>query len=150
MDFTMLGAECNPIEGAHNRAITLRQLRRLRDFILSHVEDADGTLPWIDMSPPEYSQTSGQKLNAHTINLYQVWCRLKKMIILIMISGLQVNDWIIKPATEATSCSMVELMCEPGTVDQTPRWFVSHCWCACPCRHIMPSHLALILPAFCV
>ena len=37
---------------------------------------------------------------------------------------------MIKPATEKHRCSMVELMCEPGTTKQTPLWFVSHCWCA--------------------
>ena len=65
-----LGSSCTRIDGAHNRAILVRQLQRLRDFILSHA-DRTGMLPWIDLSPPQYSATSGQTLNAHKINLYQ-------------------------------------------------------------------------------
>ena len=42
------------------------------------------------------------------------------------------NAWVIKPATTKETCSLVELMCEPGTTKQTPLWFVSHCWCV-PC-----------------
>ena len=85
IDFTPLGTECTPIEGAQNRAMFLPQLRRLRDFLLSHAnleEDCGssccwacsthGAMQWVDRADPQYSPTSGQALNVHTINLYQV------------------------------------------------------------------------------
>ena len=72
MDFTPLGTERTPIEGAQNRAITLPQLIRLRDFLKSHADPDDGMMQWVDRAPPQYSATSGQALNVHAINLYQV------------------------------------------------------------------------------
>lgn len=72
MDFTPLGKECTPIEGAQNRAITLPQLIRLRDFLMSHANPDDGVMQWVDRAPPQYSATSGQALNVGAINLYQV------------------------------------------------------------------------------
>ena len=72
IDFTPLGTECTPIEGAQNRAIKLPQLIRLRDFLMSHASPDDGVMQWVDRAPPQYSATSGQALNVHTINLYQV------------------------------------------------------------------------------
>lgn len=71
MDFTPLGTECTPIEGAQNRAITLPQLTVLRDFLMGHA-NPDGVMQWVDGAPPQYSATSGQALNVHAINLYQV------------------------------------------------------------------------------
>ena len=71
LDFSLLGTRCTRIDGAQNRAITLPQLRRIRDFIQSYA-DEDGTLEWIDLSDAKYSATSGQQLNVHNINLYQV------------------------------------------------------------------------------
>eukprot|EP00930_Biecheleria_cincta_P031843 TRINITY_DN22091_c0_g1_i1.p1 TRINITY_DN22091_c0_g1~~TRINITY_DN22091_c0_g1_i1.p1 ORF type:complete len:1181 (+),score=181.17 TRINITY_DN22091_c0_g1_i1:54-3596(+) len=35
------------------------------------------------------------------------------------------NDWIIKPATAAARCSMVELLADH---EQIPTWFISHWW----------------------
>ena len=72
IDFTPLGTECTPIEGAQNRAMFLQQLQRLRNFLLSHANPEDGGMQWVDRAPPQYSATSGQALNVHAINLYQV------------------------------------------------------------------------------
>ena len=72
MDFSFLGTECTPIEGAQNRAMTLKQLRRLREFLLKHANPESGAMEWVDRAPPQHSATSGQALNVHTINLYQV------------------------------------------------------------------------------
>ena len=72
MDFNLLGTERTRIEGAQNRAIKLPQLIRLRDFLKSHANPDDGVMQWVDRAPPQYSATSGQALNVHAINLYQV------------------------------------------------------------------------------
>ena len=39
---------------------------------MSHANPDDGVMQWVDRAPPEYSATSGQALNVHAINLYQV------------------------------------------------------------------------------
>lgn len=96
-----------PIQGAENRAISLRLLRRVLQYIESHAVDEDGNLPWIDRL--EHSPTFGMRLNVHTINLHHV------------------VDWIIKPLTESQQCSFVELLA-PSSSEQKPRWFVSHAW----------------------
>ena len=72
IDFTPLGTERTPIEGAQNRAIKLPQLIRLRDFLMSHANPDNGVMQWVDRAPPQYSATSSQALNVHAINLYQV------------------------------------------------------------------------------
>ena len=72
IDFSPLGTERTPIEGAQHRAIKLPQLIRLRDFLMSHASPDDGVMQWVDRAPPQYSATSGQALNVHAINLYQV------------------------------------------------------------------------------
>ena len=72
LDFSFLGTECTRIKGAQNRAMTLRQLRRLREFLLMHANPDDSAMEWVDRAPPQHSKTSGQRLNVHTINLYQV------------------------------------------------------------------------------
>jgi len=109
LDFSPLGKACTSIVGAENRGITLSQLHRLRDFLLGQANAAKW-LPWIDLTPPQYSCTSGLRLNARTINLYQV------------------DTWIIRPATQPYRCSLVELMCDEGTLSQQPSWFCSHWW----------------------
>ena len=152
-DFSPLGTECTFIQGAQNRAITLSQLREVVAFILSCASGDDSMLPWLDLAPPEYSKTSGQNLHAHVVNLYQVptahelspWHHPS-----LRSSRLrQVNDWVIKPATDKHRCSLVELMCAPGTEKQTPTWFVSHCWCVfftlrCNLIYMVRSLLQLI------
>lgn len=93
------------IPGAHNRAISLRQLRQILDYIYLQA-DAVGCLPsWMERD--EESPFHGQKLKVATINLYQV------------------VEWVVKPLTKQHQCSMVEIL---ATEPQTPRWFVSHAW----------------------
>ena len=38
----------------------------------------------------------------------------------------QVAAWLIEPSTREHKCSLVELMCPVGTVEQKPTVFVSH------------------------
>ena len=103
LNFDSLGQERRKIDGAHQRGITLPQLRKLMDFLASHA-DADGHLQgWWD-------RRTGQALRTDKINLYAV------------------ADWIIKPFTAKEACSFVELVVDEGTVAQTPQWFVSHWW----------------------
>ena len=82
LDFSPLGTSpVARIEGAQNRAVTLSQLRRVRDFILSHAAE-DGLMQWTDLAPPQYSPTSGQALNKNTINLYAVFSTQKQLVML--------------------------------------------------------------------
>eukprot|EP00658_Telonema_sp_P-2_P013786 TRINITY_DN15228_c0_g1_i6.p1 TRINITY_DN15228_c0_g1~~TRINITY_DN15228_c0_g1_i6.p1 ORF type:complete len:633 (+),score=78.57 TRINITY_DN15228_c0_g1_i6:142-2040(+) len=110
LDFSRLGTEFTPIDGAENRAITVDQLRGLCSFLMAHASSGGWLDGWTDRAPPEYSWTSGRRLNVHSINLHQV------------------SDWVIKPATVGYKCSYVELVCNPGTQEQPPAWFCSHWW----------------------
>ena len=96
-----MGTQCCCIEGAQNRAMSVRQLQRLQSFIESYSAD-DGQLPWRDRFSG--SPTFQQALHISTINLYQL------------------NDWVIKPATASDHCSLVEYMCDEDTVQQNPHW----------------------------
>ena len=70
LDFSELGTACTHIAGAENRGITTTQLLQLRSFLVDSA-NAGGWLPWTDRAPRKYSVTSGLRLNARTINLYQ-------------------------------------------------------------------------------
>jgi len=115
IDFSSLGTERTVIDGAHRRAITVPELRKLIDFLARHADekgnlvgtDADGTWrAWWSRSQYDWLKP----LNKDTINLYSV------------------ADWIIKPFTARAACSFVELVVDKGTVEQCPQWFVSHWW----------------------
>ena len=102
-----------PIPGAHNRGISLRQLRQVIEYIESKVvtttdgDEKDGNLPWTDAD--EHSPTYGQRLQLSTINLYQV------------------VEWVVKPLTQQYECSFVEIL---ATEPQKPRWVrVVRCLC---------------------
>ncbi|CAB9524592.1 expressed unknown protein [Seminavis robusta] len=78
-DNVLLGGDDNKpkyasIPGAHNRAISLRQLRQILQYIQAQQDPHTGTLPWVD-------HTSGEPLTVSTMNLYHV------------------VDYIIKPFT---------------------------------------------------
>ena len=96
LDFSPLGT-CTRIAAAEHRAISFRQLLKVRAFVEAHAVHADkiatwraasgrhqkpsypdswAELAWTDLAPPEYSPTAGQTLNAKRINLYQVTCRV--------------------------------------------------------------------------
>lgn len=117
LDYSPLGCQPHRIASAEHRAISVKQLQRVRDFISSHASP-HGTLPWLDLAPANRSPTSGLRLRANSINLYQL------------------NDWLIKPATEQHKCSLVELLCPEDVQAQPPDWFVSHSWWVAPvaCR----------------
>jgi len=95
-----VGAGCN-IELTEHRAITMKQL----DALSSHVWRRCKHEKWVDRSLG--SPTYGQMLAHATINLYQV------------------VDWVVKPATEQTQVSFVELVADGP---QPPKWFISHWW----------------------
>lgn len=71
------------IPGAHNRAISLRQLKDIYEYVEAQAE-ADGSLPWIDRE--EWSPTNGQRMHVKTINLYQL------------------VESVVKPLTKAHQC----------------------------------------------
>lgn len=101
-----LAGKYTAIPGAHNRAISLSQLRQVLGYIESHA-NPDGLLPWTDEN--EQSPTFGRQLTVQTMNLYHV------------------VHWVIKPLTAQYKCSMVEILASCNG-PQIPRWFVSHAW----------------------
>lgn len=89
------------IEGAENRGISFRQLKR----VVRWVEEQCPR--WHDLGPPSVSSAAGQALSLDILNLYHV------------------NDWLIKPSTKSKRCSFVEnIVSKP----QPPNYFVSHWW----------------------
>jgi len=84
-----------------DRAITLRQLQRVFQFVESQCHR------WHDAAPANVSRTSGQILHTDFLNLYHL------------------NDWILKPATKLKDCAFVEML---ATREQPPAWFISHWW----------------------
>ncbi|CAL1159332.1 unnamed protein product [Cladocopium goreaui] len=87
------------ISDTEHRAISMDQLSRIWAFIKQHCRR------WHDFF--KISPTRGQPLTAEIINLYHL------------------DAWLIRPATQAENCSMVELMASKA---QTPQWFISHWW----------------------
>ena len=104
-NYTTLGFECNRIDGAENRPMSLKQLKLLREFMQSQTNEA-GEMIWVDVAPPQYSCTSGQKLKLDELNLYST------------------ATWLIEPATRSAKCSFSELM---NTEAKVPKTFVSQC-----------------------
>ena len=94
------------MDGAHNRAISLRQLRLVLAY-MKESADADGYLPWIDQIKD--SPNFGDRVHIETANLYHL------------------VDFIVKPVTKKHKCSLVEILSKNR--QQRPRWFVSHVWC---------------------
>jgi len=85
------------IPGAHNRAISLRQLQDVYDYVQAHVVDeTNGTLPWTD--------PSGTKLTLTSMNLYHL------------------VEHVLQPLTESFQCSMVEML---ATGPQKAQWVSS-------------------------
>jgi hypothetical protein len=105
----------SPMEGAESRAISLRQLRLVVEYIYLHA-DSEGYLPWTDWN--QNSATYGLKLHIDIVNLYHV------------------VDWVIKPVTQEFKCSLVEIL--SSSRQQRPRWFVSHVWCE-PVKNFLSS-----------
>ena len=104
-NYTTLGFECNRIDGAENRPMSLNQLKLVREFMQSQTNEA-GEMIWVDVAPPQYSSTSGQKLKLDELNLYST------------------ATWLIEPATRSAKCSFSELM---NTEAKVPKTFVSQC-----------------------
>ena len=102
-NYTTLGFEYNRIDGAENRPMSLKQLKLLREFIRSRTNEAVEMI-WVDVAPPQYSRTSGQKLKLDELNLYST------------------ATWLIEPATRSAKCSFFELM---NTEAKKPKTFVS-------------------------
>jgi len=68
LDFSSLGTSCVQIAKTEHRGISVKQLRRVRDFI-QYFADEHGDLTWVDLAPAEFN--IGQ-LCTQKINLYQV------------------------------------------------------------------------------
>jgi hypothetical protein len=90
------------IEHAHERGITLRELRLVLQYVEAHCESerwrsrrlVDGS--WVEV-----------ELKADEVNLYDI------------------NEHVVKPATKARGCSLVELF---ATGPRAPAAFASHAW----------------------
>ncbi|CAB9517629.1 expressed unknown protein [Seminavis robusta] len=94
------------MDGAHNRAVSLRQLRLLVSYLREHA-DANGFLPWTDWNPAS-QLTYGRKLHMQNVNMYHL------------------VEFVIKPVTKDCKCSLVEILSDQQ--QQPPKWFVSHVW----------------------
>merc|ERR1712166_290112 len=105
LDFSSLGTSCVRIAKTEHRGISVKQLRRVQDFI-QYFANEHGELLWMDLAPAEFNVG---RLCTQKINLYQV------------------AGWIIKPATEPFQCSLIELLAEEASA-QRPQTFVSHWW----------------------
>jgi hypothetical protein len=89
------------IDHVEDRAITLRQLRRIRDWA------TDRCHRWRDAGSKEASKTYGQKLHLNFMNLHHI------------------NHWLIRPSTKEKDCSFVEML---TSQKQPAEWFVVHWW----------------------
>mmetsp|Transcript_19611 Transcript_19611/g.45644 ORF Transcript_19611/g.45644 Transcript_19611/m.45644 type:complete len:657 (+) Transcript_19611:68-2038(+) len=89
------------IDNIEDRAITLSQLKTLLGWAKDHCHR------WRDADPMERSKTSRQQINISFMNMYHL------------------NHWLIKPATKAKDCSMMELITGQK---QPPTWFVVFWW----------------------
>eukprot|EP00927_Polykrikos_kofoidii_P046428 TRINITY_DN4067_c0_g1_i4.p1 TRINITY_DN4067_c0_g1~~TRINITY_DN4067_c0_g1_i4.p1 ORF type:complete len:948 (-),score=143.90 TRINITY_DN4067_c0_g1_i4:61-2904(-) len=95
------------IPDAADRGISCKQLLHVVDFLLQRCEK-DGRLScWTDAQKENLG--SGEVLNIHSINLYQL------------------NKWLLVPATRKLRCSFVEFISNVAD-SQIPKWFVSHWW----------------------
>ena len=68
LDFSSLGTSCVRIARTEDRGISVKQLRRVRDFI-KHFANEHGELPWMDLAPAAFNVG---RLCIQKINLYQV------------------------------------------------------------------------------
>ena len=68
LDFSSLGTSCVRIARTQDRGISVKQLRRVRDFI-KHFANEHGELLWMDLAPAEFNVG---RLCTQKINLYQV------------------------------------------------------------------------------
>ena len=96
-----LRAACS-IPATELRGITLRQLLGLLAKI-DRLADEKGYLQ-------EWKDIKDKTCRKDTVNLYDL------------------TKYYVMPETKERKCSYVELVAPPGTVAQTPRWFVSHWW----------------------
>jgi len=79
------------------RGVTLRQLKRLMNYVEEHCEREY----WYD---PE----TMEPLTADKVDLFCL------------------REWVLRPATQDRRCSFVELVSQRAS-EQRPKWFVSHC-----------------------
>ena len=68
LDFSSLGTSCVRIARTQDRGISVKQLRKVRDFI-KHFANEHGELLWMDLAPAEFNVG---RLCTQKINLYQV------------------------------------------------------------------------------
>ena len=68
LDFSSLGTSCVRIARTQDRGISVKQLRRVRDFI-KHFANEHGELLWMDLAPAAFNVG---RLCTQKINLYQV------------------------------------------------------------------------------
>lgn len=89
------------IPDTEHRGITLQQLSHVVEYVAVSCEKRK------DLSPPQYSRTSGLPVSMEWASLYHV------------------NVWLIMPATRKNDCAFVELRTGQR---QVPKWFISHWW----------------------
>ena len=101
-----------------HRGITLTQLLDLWAKIES-LADEKGDLP-------EWYQTFYRNRDAN--GKWDGSWRERKLCQKATVNLYDVVEYYVMPETKERKCSYVELVAPPGTVAQTPRWFVSHWW----------------------
>jgi len=89
------------VDHIEDRAISFAQLKEVVRWAKDHCHR------WRDADPYEKSKTARQHLNISFMNMYHL------------------NHWLIKPATKAKDCSMMELITGQK---QPPNWFVVFWW----------------------
>jgi len=109
LDFSALGSKKTIMNETEYQAISLTQLKKLREFLKSHTDD-DG---FLKHKGKHWWNRSKYCIRLETLNLYDL------------------DEWVIKPATAPErigkgGCSFVELMADD--YEQKPVWFVSHTW----------------------
>ena len=111
-DFRELAGPGCKIPKTEERAITLKQLHAVAANIKRRCE-AEG---WKgDFYPPQVAAKETRALTAEMVRLYDA------------------DKYVIRPATVAALCSLVELL---AAGPQPPLWFVSHWWGE-PVRHFV-------------
>jgi len=89
------------VERPEERAITFEQMQRVVRFAKDHCHR------WRDPLSSEESRTSGMRINMDFMNIFHL------------------HHWLVKPASKAKACSMVELL---TSQKQTPSWCIIHWW----------------------
>jgi len=115
--------KASKIAATEMRGVSLNQLQKLLIFLRKRCNPEGVVHGWRDLR-------TGDCIMYDSINLYQL------------------NSWIVMPATDAFTCSYVELV-TTDPESQKPLWFISHAWSEpvpkfvqCVSEHFRLRHLS--------